>query len=53
MFQQYMQEKQDFDSRAKYSLQPLEFKLNKERLEKLGISPSNNNVTIVPKYWKN
>ena len=32
------------------SSHPLEFKLNKDRLEKLGFSPSKFNVSIVPKY---
>jgi len=34
----------------KLAILPLEYKLNKERLDKLGISPENKNVLIMPKF---
>jgi len=34
----------------KVSISPLEYKLNKERLNALGFSPENNNVIIAPKF---
>jgi hypothetical protein len=34
----------------KLTIHPLEYKLNKERLERMGISPSDENLIILPKF---
>lgn len=49
MFADYVQEKNDFAARTKNSLQPLEYKLNKQKLERLGYSPDKGSISIVPK----
>ena len=50
MFADHVKEKEHLNQKAFNSLQPLEFKLNKQKLQTLGFSPEKLNVSIVPKH---
>ena len=49
-FSEFMDEQNDYARKAQNSLSPLEYKLNKQRLENLGLSPQNKNLTVIQKY---
>ena len=50
MFEQMEGLKHEQEFKKKVSISPLEYKLNKERLNALGYSPENKNVIIAPKF---
>ena len=42
--------KANFETIAKNSVQPLEYKMNQAALDNLGISPKHKNLIIIPKF---
>ena len=48
MFSEYLVEKGEHDRNLQNGLQPLEYKLNKDKLDQLGLSPGKD-VNIVQK----
>jgi hypothetical protein len=50
MFKEFVDQKNEIAQKKKNSILPLEYKVNKQKLEQLGYSPEKNNLTIVGKF---
>ena len=54
MFAEHMKQKNEHKAKEVNMIQPLEFKMAKQKLQTLGLSPDDIkklNISIVPKQW--